>query len=571
MSQLFDKIKVGSVKSSTFDLSHNQVTTSDFGYLIPICYRDMVPNDHFTVRPDIFVRLAPLAVPTYGQITCRVHSFFVPYRILFPHWDAFITQDPNNNYIPPFLQGSDLMQWEGKDKAYTPGSELGHRGTYTRLMTNLGLNPACFHAQDAYLDNMRFSMFPFLAYYRIWLDWFMDSSIEDHTAKVAAFNEMIKDGGDLHAYADDLCLTRNACFKKDYFTTARQSPQSGDASKVAVDIAGRDLNAGLYSSSTNPSNIQKLASYPIVGLSSKVATNESSTVIGEFTIEALRAANSLQKWLEKNNFVGTKLINRMLAHFGVSPTPERLDMAEWIGGSDFPIKIQDVTSTSFVQGDGDFMGLGAQAGKAYGGASGKEVSYHAKEHGVFMSLMSILPDTGYYQGISRFWQKGVTGEPLDYFTPEFENLGFQEVLNKELYVPDGSSQYADYEPDGILAFQPRYAEYKFQQDILASDFLTSQVAPTGFNLDSWHLFRKFSFDSSNPVALNKNLVECDNHNNDYDRIFQTTDNEFDHFYFNIRCDVKATRPMDGFAAPSLDNANEGDGKMMNLPYGGTRL
>lgn len=570
MSQLFDKIKVGSVKSSTFDLSHNQITTSDFGYLVPICYRDMVPNDDFTVKHDLFTRLAPLAVPTFtpSPIKVRVHNFFVPYRILFPHWDAFITQDPNNNYIPPYLTGSDIDQWVSRDKAYYSTSS-SHRLQYTRLMTNLGLNPRTFTNQEAFLEDVRFSMFPFLAYYRIWLDWFMDSSIEDHTAKVAAFNEMIKDGGDLHAYADELCLTRNACFKKDYFTTARQSPQSGDASKVAVDIAGTDLNSVLWGTGTTPTPIYKIPNSSNVGISSP---QTGSSVIGQFTIEALRAANSLQKWLEKNNFVGTKLINRMFAHFGIAPSPERLDMSEFIGGSEFPIEIGDVTSTSFQQGEDDYMGLGAQSGKGWGRGRSNSVTYHAKEHGVFMSLMSILPDTGYYQGISRFWQKGVTGEPLDYFTPEFENLGFQEVLNKELFVPfDTDTQYNDYQPDGIFAFQPRYAEYKFQQDILAADFLTSVNTPTGFNLDSWHLFRKFNFDNDNPIALNKNLVECDNHNNDFDRIFQSTDNEYDHFYFMIKSDVEATRPMDGFAAPSLDNANEGDGKMVNLPYGGTRL
>lgn len=566
MSQLFDKIKVGSVKSSTFDLSHNQVTTSDFGYLIPICYRDMVPNDRFTVKPDIFVRLAPLAVPTYGHIQCRVHHFFVPYRILFPHWDAFITQDPNNNYIPPYVLGSALADYISFDPAYSPNPQPSEkRGDLTRLMSNLGLNPASFVEQSSYLDNKRFSVFPFLAYYRIWLDWFMDSSIEDHSAKVAAFNYRIKDGGNLGNYFQDFLYTQFSCFKKDYFTTARQSPQSGDASKVAVDLAKGDLNPGMIGSTnaaiyTNGQSVYRQGS-------SASATN----VIGEFTIEALRAANSLQRWLEKNNFVGTKLINRMLAHFGISPTPERLDMSEFIGGSSFPIQIGDVTSTSFEQGQGDYMGLGAQAGKGVGRGSGEAVNYHAKEHGVFMSLMSILPDTGYYQGISRFWLKGVTGEALDYFTPEFENLGFQEVLNHEVFVPSGVEQYASYEPDGIFGWQPRYAEYKFQQDILAGDFLTGANAPTGFNLDSWHLFRKFSYSDSDPLALNKNFVECNNHANDYDRIFQYTNNDYDHFYFSIRCDVKATRPMDGFSAPSLESANEGDGKMVNLPYGGTRL
>lgn len=75
MSQLFNRIKVGNAKRSTFDLSHHQVTTSDFGQLIPICYRDMLPNDDFVVNPRLFCRLSPLAVPVYGKIVARLHHF----------------------------------------------------------------------------------------------------------------------------------------------------------------------------------------------------------------------------------------------------------------------------------------------------------------------------------------------------------------------------------------------------------------------------------------------------------------------------------------------------------------
>ena len=87
MSQLFNRIKVATSNRSTFDLSHHQVTTSDFGYIIPICYRDMLPNDDFVVKPNIFCRLAPLNVPTYGRIKCSVYHFFVPYRLLYDYSD----------------------------------------------------------------------------------------------------------------------------------------------------------------------------------------------------------------------------------------------------------------------------------------------------------------------------------------------------------------------------------------------------------------------------------------------------------------------------------------------------
>ena len=116
MSQQFNEVRVGTSARSTFDLSHHQVTTSDFGYLIPICVRDMIPNDDFVVTPSVFCRLGSLAFPAYARITCRVHSFFVPYRILYPHWDEFITQSPSNNTIPPFFTVNVLRQALAVDK-----------------------------------------------------------------------------------------------------------------------------------------------------------------------------------------------------------------------------------------------------------------------------------------------------------------------------------------------------------------------------------------------------------------------------------------------------------------------
>lgn len=583
MSQLFNKIKVANTSRSTFDLSHHQVTTSDFGYLIPICYRDMVPNDDFVVKPNVFVRLAPMQCPTYGRITCRIHHFFVPYRILYPHWDQFITQDPNNFTRPPFYYASQLRHVLGTDPAVAniPGGFGKNTGQFSRLMYNLGLNAKSIFGRSI-PDSEEISAFPFLAYYRIWLDWFMDSSLNDHPSLVQEFNELIKDGGaiaNVHNMAYKFLEYRNVCFKKDYFTSAKLSPQDGEPSRVGVDV-GSDLNPGL----NYPGNNFAFRLYP----DNKVAVSEvpasplpagSTTKVGQFTIEALRAANSLQRYLERNNFVGTKLINRILAHFGVAPQPERLDMSEFIGGSSFPIQIGDVTSHNVNHTQSDLNpvnfstdGLGAQAGKGVGAATGDSVRYHAKEHGVFMSLMSIVPDSGYYQGLSRFWTKGK--DPLDYFTPEFENLGYQEILNKEVYMPD-HDQYPHYDANGIFGYSPRYSEYKFQQDILAGDFVNNlqqdDVSVTGNFLDSWHLFRKLYYDDDNPLALNNNFVELNNKNNDYDRIFQFVNYNYDHFYFNIDVDVKATRPMSGFGEPALSANEEGDGNQINLPYGGTRL
>lgn len=578
MSQQFNEIRVGNSARSTFDLSHHQVTTSDFGYLIPICVRDLVPNDDVVVTPHLFCRLAPMAYPAYGRITCRVHSFFVPYRILYPKWSEFITQSPSNNTIPPYFTVSTLRSALGVDPQFSTGQTLTlPRGIYGRVMANLGLNPDIINPTAFIPGTERISAFRWLAYYRIWLDWFMDSNLNDHSSMVAAFNDTIKDGGSMVAQATDFLRFRNACFGKDYFTTAKLHPQaSEDPSLVGVDLANPELNPKLYSTSTSVQSIQKKGTDSTVFVNSQASGSTSK--IGQFTVEELRAATSLQRYLERNNYVGTKVINQLLVHFGIAPTPERLDMSEFLGGSNFGVQIGDVTSTTPAESDTQSpitIGLGAQAGKGIAGATTETVRYHAKEHGVFMTLLSIIPDTAYYQGIPKVMQLGVTGDALDYYTPEFENLGFQEILNKEVYVPNDGDQgtYDTYDPDGIFGYAPRYAFLKWQQDILAGDFLgnLSSSAVMGSRMDAWHLFRTLAYDDDNPLALNDNFVECDNHNNDFDRIFQVTSRQLDHFYFNIDVDFKSTRNMVGFAEPSLDSVNMEDGNKINLPYGGTRL
>lgn len=574
MSQQFNNVNVASTSRSTISLSHHQVTTSDFGYLVPICVRDMVPNDDFVVTPRVFCRLAPLAVPVYGKITCRIHSFFVPYRLLFKHWSAFITQSSSNYHIPPFFTVSTLRQALQADPQFSQDSSLTNpRGIYGRLMSNIGVNPALIASGSGLNSQERISAFRWLAYYRIWMDWFMDSNIYDHSEMVEAFNTRIGDGGSIVAGATDFLRYRNCCFGKDYFTTAKLHPQAGAQPSFTAVQLGKDVNPDLAA----PSSQANLKVNPDGSVQVQGSPSNANSNIGQFTIEELRAANALQRYLERNNYVGSKIINQLLVHFGISPTPERLDMSEFLGGSNFDIQIGDVTSHSSYTGDNSTDGIGMQAGKGIGASQTEQIRYHAKEHGVFMTLMSIVPDTAYYQGIPKVMQLGVTGDPLDFYTPEFENLGFQEILNKEVYVPSAGEMesYPDYDPDGIFGYAPRYGFLKWQHDILAGDFVGYYAPGTSpmrmYSMDQWHLFRKFVYDSENPLALNSNFVELDRDNNDYDRIFQIFTNKVDHFYFNIDVDVKATRPMTGFAEPSLDATNTGDGNSISLPYGGTRL
>lgn len=565
MAQEFSRVKVGTNKRSSFDLSHYQVTTTDFGKLVPICVRECLPHDEITLDPKVFIRLAPLAVPTFGHIKARVHTFFVPNRILWKGWDNWI--NGLNTSSLPYFTTTQLHDEASFDPAYISyveplPSQVYPRGQITDLFTNLGLSQeAVSHYQSVTFGNYKLNPFAFLAYQRIWFDYFRDSNINQDEAW---FDNLRNHSSGMYSniLVHQMVQLRRACFKKDYFTTAKLNPQDGADAALATAQFNRAINSAstgllaVHAKTTNGSNS--------IELNVTNTDTSSNRIVSAISVPVLRAATALQRYLERNNFVGSRPIARALAHFGIAPSAERLDMSEYLGAHDFPVQIADVTSTSLYSAtEPDPMqpgGLGTQAGKGIAAGNGQAINYHAKEHGILMSVLSILPDTGYYQGLPKWLTRGYVDGKFDYFTPEFENLGFQPILTREL-VSDSSH------PEQIFGYTPKYSEYKFQMDVLAGDF-TARGTNTGG--DSYHLFRKLE---STDAVLNTSFTECGfNNQMDYDRIFQVpSEDGLDHFYCNINCFCQMVRQMSSFASPSIINSEEGDGQRIDLPYGGTRL
>jgi hypothetical protein len=570
MSQQFKTINVSTGERNKFDLSHNQVTTTDFGKIIPIMVRECLPNDDFYVDPKVFIRLGNMPAPTFGKIKCRLHTFFVPNRIMWNRWDDFIVGSYTGS--APYV----TIQQIHAALSYDPASDVYpgttspndyQRGEILDTLSNLGFNPKVIHKLNQLEPAQRINAFPFLAYQRIWFDYFRDSNLSQ--VGETWFNAFVN-GGSLDAYVNQILRLRHSCYKKDYFTTAKVNPQEGGT--------GSYIRVSLDSSSVyNPSDRAVI----YAGTDGKLVTSNGSDYVnttltgGSVYINGIRAANARQRYLERNNFVGERTISRLQAHFGVAPSAERLDMAEWLGSNEFDVKIQDVTSTSMYNGSSPTVmadGLGALAGKGWLDSSQQKsnpVKYHCTEHGIMMTVMSILPDTGYYQGLSKMWQRGFMGDgPIEYFTPEYENLGYEPILNRQVYVPGQAVTYSNYASQGIFGYTPRYSDYKFQLDVLAGDMV---AADTEASADCYHLFRKMDFSDTNPLQLNEDFVVLNNQNNDYDRIYKVTDNKIDHFICDISVNCVATRNMSSFAEPMLDANEEERGQRVTLPYGGIRL
>lgn len=595
MNKDFNKAKVPVPNKSRHNLGNTFVGSMSWGRLTPIYTKEVAPGEVVNYRPHILVQTPPFASLTFAGIKVKQFSFFVPKRLLWDDFTDFIVggSDGRQLYTQPRTQfkqllyacGFELSNGDGtKFHSYLPlnfktyfnshrDELLQWRGTFSQLITSFGLNP---YPQD--IDNSSaintsvqdkpISLLPFRAYQKIWWDWFRDSTLVPESLKS---NYIYKDGGTkrfIPSSSTDYPLvntselwytlhSRYIAYEKDYFTSSRLSPQQGLPSLVnplqnGTSLFFNEINAldGEFTNLTSNSFDR------VTALDGDISVD---TVNGGFSVESLRLANSLQRFLERNNILGTRQLAQLLGRFGVAPSAARLDMAEYVGSTERRLNPQMVVSQSAT--DNADLAERAAFGQLFFDSDTQK--YIAKEHGIFISLLCIVPEVEYCDGIERMWTMD-TKE--DYFQPEFENLGFEAIYHYELEAPT----YSEVPVDGnkVFGFVPRYSWMKWKRGVLAGDFVRTD---TNVGADTWHSFRRFT--GKVQTSLNPKFVEVhpNDDNNNWDRLFVVTNNLIDPFKVNVWNENDAILPMEGTLTPALDAIYELDGKRIHVPYGGVRL
>lgn len=110
-----------------------------------------------------------------------------------------------------------------------------------------------------------------------------------------------------------------------------------------------------------------------------------------------------------------------------------------------------------------------------------------EEHGLVITLLSVLPKTIYSNGLERSWNRR---SKYDFWQRELENLGQQPIANKEIRANHAT-------PDGVFGYQDRYDEYRRQWSRVSGEFSQS-------TLNYWHFARDFATDP----ALNSTFVSA---------------------------------------------------------------
>lgn len=496
MNRIYEKIQTKRPKKSAFDLSHERKMSFKMGELVPCFLEEVLPGDHFKVKTETMMRLAPMLAPVMHRLNVFVHYFFVPNRIIWSSWEDFITGGKAGDSTPTM-----------PTKTLT---EIGtHYGGSTegKLADYLGL-PSVTNGAEAV------SQLPFRAYQQIYNDFFMDPNLGTAI--------------DVSAGGDDILDIQKRAWEKDYFTSALPWTQRGDATTVSSEFSYKDTSTLVNTDGSSPTgglnDLQYNGSNELVlkgDSTGRIENIENDSV--EIDLIELRRAAAVQRYLEVNARGGWRYVEQLLSHFGVDAKDYRLQRAEYLGGGKQPIVFSEVlnTSATATEPQGDMAGHGISVGDT------NQFSRYFTEHGYVMGIMSVLPRTVYQQGIPKTFSRT---EKLDYYFPEFADLGEQEVANKELYYAGTST---DATADNVFGYQQRYCEYKNKPSTVHGDFRSS--------LDFWHLSRKFN----SAPALNNSFIEADPDT----RIFANESG--DHLWCQLYNQVLAKRPMPYFSDPKL--------------------
>lgn len=519
------------IPRSKFNMCWDHATSWKHGELIPIACFDILPGDTMNLSIASLIRMSTPIVPIMGNIDTYIHAFFVPMRLVWENTAKFFGE--NDSTAGPQTTVYSIPTYDIGDGGLTKYS-VGHYLGKPLIDSEISQEVSCLKER---------------AYCLIWNEWYRAQQLQNPViinlgGKFDGSYGAIgaKDG---HAILSDFAPF-NVCKKFDYFTAATISPQYGEAVSLPLgsyapivlqNNSNVNINSVAYSglSFTNAETAATGGKTAKVGtqISGKGVTPANIPLLADLSeataakINDIRYAFQVQKYLERSNF-GSRFFEMLAVHYGVTSPDSRLQRPEYLGGTKFGININQVLSTADAQA-GSTTKLGQTGAVSVTGNKSHLFNKGFVEPGFVMILMSQKHDRSYSQGILR---EDLKTNRFEIYSPEFANLGDQEIKIEELYaeVNDGS----------VFGYQEHWAEYRYRPSQVSGDLDPNSVNP----LDFWTLADKYT----NRPVLGPSFIEEDR--NALSRCLVTGSNGPDYigdFYF----DCVAIREMPTYSIPGL--------------------
>ncbi len=529
------------ISRSTFDRSSSVKTSFNVGDIVPFYLDEVLPGDTFKVQTSKVVRMQTMLTPMMDNVYLDTYFFFVPNRIVWSHWKQFNGENTESAWIPQ----TEYEVPQITSPANT-GWSVGTIADYFGIPTGV--------------PNLSVNALPFRAYALIMNEWFRDENLQDPLN--IPLDDVTVQGVNTDTFVTDVAKGGKpyiASKYHDYFTSALPSPQKGPDVTIPVtqstafpvvataDVVPNPGNVGMKVVPGSGTVGQALGIIPSAGIlfygsggspatgtsgqlipNNLWAQTEGNSVVA--TINQLRMAFQIQKLYEKDARGGSRYIEILKSHFGVTSPDARLQRPEYLGGNRVPINVNQIVQQSATQDgstpQGTPVGLSLTTDNHY------DFTKSFTEHGFVIGVMVARYDHTYQQGLDRLWSRR---DRFDYYWPVFANIGEQAIKNKEIFAQGNSKD------DEVFGYQEAWADYRYKPNRVTGEMRSSHAQ----SLDVWHL----ADDYSTLPSLSDSWIREDKKN--VDRVLAVTSEVSNQLFADIYVKNRTTRPMPMYSIPGL--------------------
>lgn len=551
----FSKNPQVDIQRSRFDRSHSVKLSGNVGDLIPFYCDEVLPGDTFQIDTSKLVRLQTLVTPVMDNIYLDTYYFFVPCRLVWEHWRELMGENTSAPWFPDVEYS--VPQVTSPLPSGGGSSEFGWaEGTIADYM---GIPPG--------VSGLSISALPFRAYALIYNEWFRDENLQTPQSVPVGDDVTVgsNDSSGLFQAVKGGYPLKAGKFR-DYFTSCLPSPQKGPDVLLPLGI-----QAPVYGGNT--ANLVSYDDRPEWSLDSNGKpsslmfrhANDDSSIIGDYaaklhnasftyagsnsgdgvdiypsnlwtdltqataaSINQLRLAFQIQRIYEKDARGGTRYIEILTNHFGVTSPDSRLQRPEYLGGNRMLINVNQVVQNS----ESATTPQGTTTAYSLTVDTHSDFTQSFVEHGFLIGLCVARYDHTYQYGIERFFSRKTR---FDYYWPSLANIGEQPVYNREIYAQGTSVD------DGVFGYQEAWADYRYKPNRVCAEMRSSSKK----SLDAWNL----ADDYADLPKLSPEWIVEDKTN--VDRALAVTSKVANQFFGDFYIKNLCTRPMPVFSIPGL--------------------
>lgn len=488
----FNQIPEMRASRTRFNRDQTILTTFDSGKLIPFYVDEVLPGDTFSVNTSAIIRMTTPKYPVMDDAFVDLYYFYCPNRILWDNFKYFMGEVEATPWMPAKNYKVPEIKINGTESEGLPREEsiLDYMGVPTKVKKSFKINAL-----------------PIRAYVKIWNEFFRDENVNNaatiktddsdinYKDRSATIDQVLED-----AVSGGRCLPVNKFH--DYFTSCLPYAQRGPT--VALPMEG-NAPVGMYKN-------EKLEEFGTVSGNSEIYFKENTTngrpgsilnaqngnrtalisgssnpniykedvaylganlnTVTAATINDLRKAVAVQQYYEALARGGSRYREQVQALWDVVISDKTVQVPEYLGGGRYHVNINQIVQTSGQQTDNDTP-IGETGAMSVTPINESSFTKSFEEHGFVIGVCCVRHNRSYQQGLERFWSRS---DRLDYYVPQFANLGEQPVKKKEIMLTGNASD------EETFGYQEAWADYRMKPNRVSGKMRSNATG----TLDFWH-------------------------------------------------------------------------------------